>query len=483
MSGTFSAIETAKSAMMAYQEAMAIGAHNVANASSKGYSRQEPVFKTRPAPGGAGLPFAGQRAGMGVDVAAVLRARNVFLDAQVRSESSRLGYYSVLSRDLSQVEVVLNEPSDSGLAASMQDLWDAFYELSLNPESIAARRSVIEQAKALGEAFKHVRKQLTDLMADIEVRISSAVDRINSIAAEIASLNGRIQKLVAAGKEANDLMDKRDLLLDELARFGKVQCNLKPSGACDVYLGDGLLVSEMRYQTLEIYSEESGDITGLALIRIRWVQLHTQASLGMGEIQASLDVRNEEIPSVIISLNRLEGVIGNEINKLHRSGWGLDGSTNLDLFDGADPDEQTINPSGLRVKPDVDIDPRKLAAAKGSPPPGELYPAPGDGVNALQMAQIGKTPIDALNRANPGEYYRSMLVALAIRCREAKEARDAEESLAGHLEDLRESYMGVSTDEEVADMLRFEKAFSAAAKLVSVLNDMIGTLIEVVGNA
>lgn len=480
MTGTFSAIETAKSAMMAHQEAVAVAAHNVANASVKGYSRQEPVFKTRPAPGGVGLSFAGQRAGMGVDVAAVLRARNVFLDAQVRSESSRLGYYSVLSRDLSQVEVVLNEPSDGGLAASMQNLWDAFYELSLNPESIAARRSVIEQAKALGEAFKHVRKQLTDLMADIEVRISSAVDRINSIATEIASLNGRIQKLVAAGKEANDLMDKRDLLLDELARFGKVQCNLKPSGACDVYLGDGLLVSEMRYQTLEVYSEESGDITGLTLIRIRWVQLQTQASLGIGEIQASLDTRNQEIPSVITSLGTLEGALREEVNGLHYNGYGLDGVGERNLFQplpgGVPPDGETVNPWGLQINPDIDAHPEWLAAS--SEPL-----ACGNGENALKMAQIGKTAINALEGANPGEYYRSMLVALAIQCREAKEARDAEESLVGHLEDLRESYIGVSTDEEVADMLRFEKAFSAAAKLVSVVNDMIGTMIEVVGNA
>ncbi|MCG0278676.1 MAG: flagellar hook-associated protein FlgK [Thermanaeromonas sp.] len=224
---------------MAHQKAMQTTAHNIANASTEGYTRQRVVMVPTPAypvpamsrPGGQGW-----QVGTGVDVQEVRRIRDEFLDQQIRKETGTLGQWEQIQYVLQQVEVVFNEPSDTGLSTLMSQFWAAWQELSKNAESLPVRRTVIETANALAEAFRHSAAQLNQLKNDIDKSIELKVQEVNSIAQQIADLNGQIKNIIAAGDQPNDLMDRRDLLLDRLSKIVKINVVNNDDGTINVTL-------------------------------------------------------------------------------------------------------------------------------------------------------------------------------------------------------------------------------------------------------
>lgn len=220
MSGLFATFNVGKRGLFAQQRAIDVTSHNIANANTEGYSRQRAIMETtRP----FGMPSMNNQVGpgqigTGVDVASIQRVRDSFMDFQVRRETSTLGQYEARDKFISEIESIFNEPSDTGLSTLIGKFFDSWEQLSKQAETSNARTVVAQQSAALADALNHTYNQLTEVKKNAQDSIKQSVFDANAMLNRIDKLNQQIISVKVSGMEPNDLMDQRDLLLDELSQ-------------------------------------------------------------------------------------------------------------------------------------------------------------------------------------------------------------------------------------------------------------------------
>ncbi|WP_341349985.1 flagellar hook-associated protein FlgK [Clostridium polynesiense] len=219
MSGLFSTFNVAKRGINVQQKAIDVTSHNISNANTVGYSRQRArIETTRP----FGMPTLNNAAepgqlGTGAQIAAIERIRDSFLDYQIRTETSTMSKYNTRDKFLSEIESIINEPSDTGISTLIGKFFDSWQQLSKQPQGSNARTVVAQQSAALADALNHAAKQLNKLQTNAQDLIRNNVTDINSLLDQLDNLNREIIGVKSAGNMPNDLMDRRDLLLDELS--------------------------------------------------------------------------------------------------------------------------------------------------------------------------------------------------------------------------------------------------------------------------
>jgi flagellar hook-associated protein 1 FlgK len=228
-------LPTGLSGLIAFQRALATTAHNVANANTEGYSRQITQLAARE-PQGFGNGFVGN----GVDVTTVRRLFDQFAAQDLRTATSNSGLADTMATFTGEVDNILGDPNTS-IATGLQDFFNAWQDVASNPASIPSRQVLIAKARALADRFSESSTRLNSVAGEINGHIRSAVDQVNSIAKSIANLNADIQHASAStgGQPPNDLLDKRDVLLTDLAKFTNVTTTVDPDGAVSVFIGNG----------------------------------------------------------------------------------------------------------------------------------------------------------------------------------------------------------------------------------------------------
>jgi len=408
MASSFMGIEIGKRSILTHQTALNTTGHNVANANTTGYSRQAAdIVTTIPYP----VPSLvdGQRIGQlgtGVDISAINRLRDTFVDGQIRSESQVYGYWKQLQDGLDKVETIVNEPSEDGLRSVMDKFWQSWQDLSANPESEAVRSVVIQRGLALGEAFKATYNELVDLREDVNATVKIKTDDINTLGVNIADLNQQILAITSAGMQPNDLLDKRDLLVDELSALADIKVFQKDNGMVDVQLGDRMLVQGKDSYKLATVADDAG------MCMVVWQDTQLRARFTNGEMQALLDLRGktdlradryseykELLPEMITNLNELAKTLVAKINEVHRGGYSLsnknscpDGTDFFTMPDG-DPDVFEDWANNMVVNRNLINDVKNLAAAQHrtwekNSSNADVRANFGDGSNALAIAQL-----------------------------------------------------------------------------------------------
>lgn len=408
MSTSFMGLEIGKRSVLMHQAALNVTGHNVANANTTGYSRQAADIVTT-------IPYTmpsmndGQRVGQygtGVDIDAINRLRDSFVDGQIRSENQVYGYWKQIQDGLDKVETVVNEPSEDGLRSVMDKFWQSWQDLSANPESEAVRSVVIQRGLAMGEAFKSTYKELVDLRADINATIKIKTKDINSIATQIADLNQQILAIMSAGKQPNDLLDKRDLLVDELSGLADISVYLKENGMIDVELGDRMIVKGKDTLKLDVLADSAG------MYMVIWSDTQLAAKFNNGEMRGLLDLRGktdlrqdryseykELLPDMINNLNELAKTLVVKINEVHRAGYSLNNKqgcpdgTDFFIMPKEDPDTFENWADAMVVNQDLIKDVKNLAAAQHrtwqkNSSNVDVRANFGDGSNALTIAQL-----------------------------------------------------------------------------------------------
>lgn len=474
---TFFGIEIGRRALMAQQRALETTSHNVANANTKGYSRQEAVLATT-----APFSYPGMGAGQvgtGVAVQSLRRIRESFLDAQFRNETKALGRWEVRRDTVEKLEAILNEPGDNGLSKLMDRFFAAWQELAKNPEGEAARSVVRQEGIALAEAFNHLAAQLNDLSADLTTSVGVRVNEVNSLARQIRDLNAQIVKAESGNMAANDLRDRRDLLLDELAKVVPIQVEEDRYGAVTIVVRDHTLLSGQQVNELR-FNPSTGEVSwadGAAYAP------HLTGSNLYGSLEGLLEARDVLLSEYRDRLDALAKKIAQAVNEQHGAGAGLDGSTGVDFF-SFDEEHPSVT---IKVSDAILSDTQKIAAAATVIDPvtgNPVQPAPGDGSNALLIAQLkngwdsnGDGKIDVVF----SDQYNSWVADLGVRGQEAARMVDNQELLTSQLDSRRQSVSGVSIDEELTNMVRFQQAYNAAARLITAVDEMLDALINRTG--
>lgn len=467
---TFDGIHIALSALRAQQRALEVAAHNVANANTPGFSRQRPLLEpVRPAL--APVPGAswGVYLGRGVQLAEVRRVRDLFLDAQVRADLQLLGRWEVRRDALAKVEAIFNEPSDAGLRTVLDEFWASWQELANNPESLAARALVRQKGQALADVFRHLYRQLWDLQADLDRSIAIKVDELNNLARQVASLNEQIALAAANRQVPNDLLDRRDLLVEQMARLAEVQVQLDHQGVATVAVAGMVLVDRFRVARMEVRPNPSSPNQS----RVVWADTGLDVDPGGGELQGYLEARDQIVPGLMADLDRLAVALRDEVNRIHREGYGL-------LLPGEPvppepPQYNFFDPSAtaanMGLAYEVVQDVRKIAASKSG--------APGDGENALRIAALQREKV--VEQGTVDDFFRSVVGAVGVMAREAVRLSENQSTLLQQIEHQRQSVMGVSLDEEVTNLIRYQHAYAAAARVITTLDEMLRSLIQDTG--
>ena len=447
---TFFGLETSLRALLAQQQALETTGHNIANANTPGYSRQ--VASLRPT-----LPHtdaslsrgvAPGQYGTGVTVAEFRRLRDTFLDTQLRGQVARQTDQEARSATLEQVELILNEPQDTGLHAVLDRFWNSWQELSTAPESYAARQALVQDSESLAAAFRDTDRMLAALETQTATQLTSAIADVNSLAGRIAQLNTAIGQNAVADLTSNDLLDERDRLLDELAALGEISVAADPLGRVTVTLAGRAVVDPSALGGAQALTP--ADVTA--------------AAPPAGRLRALFDLGNTTLPGYRGRLDTLASGIASAVNAQHASGFDLTGAAGGPFFAGA-------TAGTFAVAPGVAGDPRRVAAATSA--------APGDGSNALAISGVRDQAVVAGTR--PGEYYRAIVADVGVAARDAHRGAANPRALAEALTNRRESVSGVSLDEEMANMVRFQHAYAAAGRLMATIDDLLDHLINRMG--
>ncbi|MFP4662671.1 MAG: flagellar hook-associated protein FlgK [Halanaerobiales bacterium] len=370
MPGYFSTLNTALTALQTQKKSLDVTGHNIANANTEGYSRQRAVHSsTSPYHTvGMGTPTSAGQVGSGVEITEISRMRDQFLDSQINEEKQGQGYWEKRYEGLHRIELIFNEPSDSSLGTIMNQFWNSLQDLSNNPEDPAVRETVKQTGMTLSDTFHSLHDQLTDYQAALDDDVDTMVREINSIVGRIADLNTQIVELKGSGKNPNDLLDKRDMLVEDLNKIVNVQSRVDQRGNMTVTLGGVSMVSYDNTNDLEFdgdnifFNMDSDDPAeydaGTDIL----------AQIENGQLRGILDVRTHDIDTYLGRLNELASTFAEEFNTVHHAGYDYEGNTGEDFFVG--DSTGTINAETIYIANDILNDINKIAA-------GELVDNPG----------------------------------------------------------------------------------------------------------
>lgn len=463
MYSTFGGLETARRALFAQQRVLDVTSHNIANADTPGYSRQRVTLSaTRPIPaiGFQRTPGAGQ-IGTGVQVAAIKRQTDAFIEAEIQREISDFGYWTQRYEILHQLEVTMMEPSDVGIRAALDKYWDALQGLHKDPSSMAARAVVREQAAVLTDTIRHVRQSLVPLQRELDAAIRRNVIHLNSLGQQVAALNAEIAQARSVGYEPNDLLDRRALLIKEMSEIAGVKVATRTQGMIAVSIGGITLVDGTEFRQMQLIDDPQRD----GLVRVVWDGLDRDVNFQGGQMRALMEGRDELIPQQMAHLDAFAKQLIEATNEVHRKGYGLAGTTGLNFFAGTDARD-------IRLSDDIS-DLRNIAAsADGSP---------GDGTNALEMARLKQAHLMENGTASLGDFYSSVISRLGVQGQKAERMQEHQGVVMQHLTMLREAVSGVNFDEEMSNIVMAQHAYVAAARVMSALDEALETLITRVG--
>ena len=460
-----------KRSLMNSQTALQTVGHNIASKSVEGYSRQR-VDQVTNLPIGEGK----LRIGMGAKAAAINRVNNPYLEKQIGLEESHLGYLTGKQDAMTRVESIYNEQVNKGLNQYMSEFFNAFRELSNNPESLATRSLVKETADYVTKDFARINSQLNSVQSDLDQQIKTHVNEINGFSTEIASLNEKIQSVELTGASANDERDRRDLLVKKLGEKVNIRWAEGKDGTVTVSAGNNaLLVAGYDAKELFVQSTPEAGVKGEGNFDVMYkssdaaTPFRVTEQLHGGSIGGLLEVRDTVINDLKDSVDEMAYNLADEINDIHSKGFNSYGQTGVDFFE--QPFDVKHASEYLKVNEDILKDPSRIAA-------GEKPGASGDNRVANKIADLQYGKIMSDGNASVDEFYNTMVGKVGVIARKTNTAHDAQDGIVKQLANIRESVSGVSLDEETTKMIEFQKAFDASARIVKTADEMMDTVLN-----
>ncbi|WP_373497770.1 flagellar hook-associated protein FlgK [Desulfococcus sp.] len=449
-------LEIGRSALLTYQQGVNLTSHNIANVNTPGYSRQRLNLETAVV-----YNTDSGTVGSGVTATGIDRVYDRFITGQINRENQNLGNWEAREAVLGRVEILLNEASGAGLGQSMSEFWNGWQDLSNMPDGMTERTVLIGRGQAMSAYFRNTRESLDDIERDITGSIGDTVDEISALAQRVADLNGKISQIEMGGGTAHEFRDQRDLALKDLSKLADIRTFEKDDGMVSVSIGadgkplviDTVVPGDGKPLNLDAATGGIVDAAG------------NPVAIGGGKLKGLIDTRDTDLKGYIADLEDLAQTLMERVNTLHRDGTGLDGIGGRDFFTGT-------SAADMDVHPDLVDDISRIAAAG----PGEALPG-GNG-NALAMADLQNSLVMNDGRSTFDEYYSALVGAVGSASRSASQGALHQSEMMTQLETYRESISGVSLDEEMINLIQFQNAYQAAAKLITVADELLDTVIN-----
>jgi flagellar hook-associated protein 1 FlgK len=429
---TLQGLQTALSGLIAEQAALDVTGNNIANSDTEGYSRETAVLQTNTPitiPSISPVTGDGAQLGTGVSVATIARVRNVYLDAQYRTQNSALSEASTQSEELTQAQATFNEPSSSGLASQISKFWSAWSELANAPTSVPAKEAVVAAGEQLADTFHELSSQLSTISTQAGEQyaaITGPSGVVQEDANQIAQLNGQIKLAEEAGQEPNEMLDRRDELLDKLSGLAQITVSEQPDGTDTVSFGDAAkpLVEGTTVNWPQTLTESAGGKLG-ALLGL------TSPTGALSNYQAQL--------------NNVASALASSVNALH---------TTTPFFSGTTAATLKVAVTAVQVQ----------TSSTGD----------AGGNNVAQA-------IADLRGGVAEQNYAALVEQVGTGVQTAKDDQANLQTTVTAIDNQRQSVSGVSLDEEMTNLISFQRGYQASARTLTAMDSMLETLIEHTG--
>lgn len=473
MPGLFDTLNLATRSMQAQQVGVTVTGQNLANANNPAYSRQRVNFQTSDP-----TPLPGAVLGTGVQVTGIQQLRDSLLDNQIRDEASFGGFWTASQTSLENTQTQLAEflngsaasangasstsssASAQGLSTQFNNLFAAFQSVATDPTSLPQRQSLVSQAQSLAGSLNQVSSRLTAVNNNLNTSVGNDVQSANQLLSDIAGLNADIARTESAtGATANDLRDLRQQKLESLAQFTNLQTSIASDGALTVSIGGVAMVTGTKLtDTLQAYDAGGGQL------QVRAATAGTALSLSGGSIAGEIQTRDGALANLRNGLDSLASQLITQVNTVYSAGYDLNGNTGASFFTGTTAADIGVN-SSLVTDP-------SLVQAAGT------AGATGDNTVALALAQMAQKTSAALGNQTFAGAYGHLVTDLGNALSNANEQMANHDSVTSMLSRQRDSVSGVSMEEELTNLMTFQKAYQASAQIVSTVNQMLLTLIN-----
>ena len=459
MSGIVNALNLAKSGLLTGQKALEIAGNNISNVNTPGYSREVPVFTAFPS-----LMIQGVMVGTGSGISNISREHDDFLTKQIQDKNASLGAESGKTEQLTEVENVIGV-SDNSLGAQIDNFFGAWQALSGDPGNQIARTNVLDSGSKLAAGFSSAVASLQSVQSNLDVSLVAKVGDINAKLKQVASLNQTIAGIEAGGPTALSARDQRDVLLKDISYALGGSSIESAGGMVSYYLPSGLPL----VQDGDAFSLSMTKTSGVSSLQLNLgtqsISLSTE-KVG-GEIHGMLAVRDQIIPDLVNNLDKLAYNLANQVNSAHQLGSGLDGVAGRDFF--TPPAQQAGAAAALGV-----------ALTSYNQVAAGLSSATGDNSNALNISALGGAKAIDGSYTFSG-YYSQVATDVGSEVSSNKTAVTGNQDSLDLISNLRDNTVGVSIEEEMVSLISYQKSFEASAKYLTVVNEMLSSLLNMGG--
>jgi flagellar hook-associated protein 1 FlgK len=447
MSGLYGSLSTALSALIANQQGLEITANNVANVNTPGFSRQRPVME----PASQAM-FGSVSIGTGVEVARIESLRDPILEIRLHQETQEQGKLNSMLTALDQVQTMFSG-GDAGIGAAITKFFSSLQNLSTDPANLSQRQSVLTAAGNMAQAFNTTANNLQTQRGNLDLNIVQTVNQINSITTQLSSVAGNIAELVNSKQDASALLDNQTSLIRQLSSLIDVSVIQTEYGmALTTSNGTPLLAGSKNFQ---LTTQIGADGVQHVLAGGRDIT----STLTAGSLAGFIEMRDQEIPGILGRLDQLAAGLGNALNAAHRGGFDLNGDPGADLFLPSPVGNLNAASSmGLAI-----TDPDLVAASSDG--------TSGSNGNLTALSAVHDQAI--VNGQKPLDIYSQIVFTVGRDTSNTSAELDASNLILQQLSDQRASVSAVSLDEEAANMVRYQTAYQAAARVVTTINEML----------
>jgi flagellar hook-associated protein 1 FlgK len=452
MAGLFGTLSVALSGLQAQQGALEITANNVANANTPGYSRARPVLVE-----GDPIVTDSLTLGSGVKLQGSQSLRDPILELRLNQETQQQGRFDATVSAMQQVQVMFSG-NGNDLGTQITNFFNSLQQLSTNPSDLSQRQGVLTAAGNLATAFHTTVANLQSQRDNLDLSVSQTVDQINTYATQIAQLNTQISGLQNIGENADTFIDQRNNVIRQLSGLVDI-AEVQSNNGLTVSTTNGTpLVAEQQSFTLQTKPDSSG------VNHIFAQGVDITSKITAGKLAGILDVRDQEIPQVVSDLDTLSSGLSSSLNAAHQAGFDLSGTAGGNLFS-----PPPAGGAGAAAEISVAItDPAKLAVSSDG--------SPGSNGNLTQLLAVQSQPV--ASGESPTDFYAGMVYRVGTTVANATAEQDSSNQILQQLQDQRSSISGVSMDEEASNMILYERAYEAAARIISTIADMTNTAIQ-----
>ena len=448
---SFTGLHIGSSGLSAAQRALETAGHNVANAQTKGYSRQR-VESSTASPVNAHRGLLGPGAtGQGVAIDAVSRAHDSLVSANVRDTAAQAESWGTRANFFGRAEQILG-PLDNGTSTALSDFWNSWEALSQSPESATGRAQVLDAGRRVADSLNDAHSAVTTLRTDLGFSLAAKATEASDLAAEVALLNGSIKEARGAGNVPNDLLDRRDQAVTKLAGLTGAQTVIESDGDARVTINNMPIVDGVGADALTV--------TGTPPVLV-WERTGDVVAAG-GELGALAELVTTGSQDILDRLDAIAVELRDVVNTAHQAGFGLDGVDGRPFFAGTGADD---------IGRDAGLTNDTVAASASG--------APADGNHAIAMGGLRSTP--GTGGETVGEMINALQGFLGLESAHATSQRDLAELVVNDAWASLAEVSGVSIDEELTDMLRFQRAYDASARVITVIDQLLDRLINGTG--